>query len=47
MCEPILDGLGDDADELIDILRGWSQQVVAAKGYPSSGPHDLARFASG
>jgi hypothetical protein len=47
MCQPILDGLGDDADELTAILRDWSRAVVAAKGYPSSGPHDLARFASG
>jgi hypothetical protein len=46
MSRPIVDNLGDDFDELIDILSGWSAGVVAAHGYPSSGPHDLAKLAA-
>lgn len=34
--------LGDDVDELTDILRGWSAQLTAAGAYPAQGPHDLA-----
>jgi hypothetical protein len=38
--------LDGDADELISLLSGFSAAVVAAHGYPSSGPHDLAQIAS-
>lgn len=41
-CEPIITALGDDLDELIDILAPWGAAVREAKGYPGSGPHDLA-----
>lgn len=44
-CERIVDALGDDGDELVTILRDWSQQVIAAGGYPGAGPHDLAQLA--
>ena len=40
--KPALDALGDDADELFAILAPWGQAVRDAKGYPASGPHDLA-----
>lgn len=43
-CQPIVGRLGDDLDELVTILRGWSVQIQAAGGYPASGPHDLARM---
>jgi hypothetical protein len=33
---PVLDALGDDLPELCDLLRGWSEQVTAAGGYPES-----------
>jgi len=46
MCRPIMDALGDDFDELVGILGGWSQQVQAAAGYPAAGPHDLAGLTS-
>jgi hypothetical protein len=42
-CRPIVDALGDDLDELLDILRPWGQAIRDAHGYPASGPHDLAR----
>jgi hypothetical protein len=42
-CQPIIDALGDDVDELVDILLPWGAAVRAAGGYLPSGPHDLAR----
>lgn len=42
-CRPIVDRLGDDVGELVTLLGGWSAQIRAGGGYPSSGPHDLAR----
>lgn len=37
--------LGDDADRVIARLSTWSDAVRAAKGYPASGPHELAEAA--
>ncbi|TDH56304.1 hypothetical protein E2F47_07525 [Mycobacterium eburneum] len=44
-CAPIVDALGDDLGELIDLIGGWSRRLQAAGGYPASGPHDLAAAA--
>jgi hypothetical protein len=41
-CQPIVDALGADVDELVGILLPWGAAVRAAGGYLSSGPHDLA-----
>jgi hypothetical protein len=41
-CQPIVDNLGDDLDELVAVLRLWGDAVQAAGGYPGRGPHDLA-----
>ncbi len=41
-CAPVIDALGDDIDELIAILAPWGVAIRDAKGYPPSGPHDLA-----
>ncbi len=46
-CAPALEAVADDLDELVGTLRSWSSAVTAAHGYPSSGPHDLARIAQG
>jgi hypothetical protein len=46
-CQPIVDNLGADLDELVGILAGWSKAVQAAGGYPQTGPHDLAELAGG
>ena len=43
MMEPVMAALGDDVDELIDLLTPWGAAVRAAKGYLGAGPHDLAR----
>ncbi len=44
LCRPIVEALGDDLDELVAAMGGWSSAVRAAGGYPGSGPHDLARL---
>lgn len=38
----VIDVLGDDFDELIEILLPWGAAIREAKGYPGGGPHDLA-----
>lgn len=43
-CRPVVDALGDDLHELVELLGRWSAQVQAAGGYPAAGPHDLARL---
>ncbi len=40
---PLLDALGDDIGVLCDLLAPWSVAIREQKGYPASGPHDLAR----
>lgn len=42
LAAPVVQRLGDDADELIDLLVPWGARIRAAKGYLGSGPHDLA-----
>jgi len=37
-CAPIVRNLGDDADELITLLKHWSKTIMDAGGYPSGGP---------
>ncbi len=39
-----LRALGDNLDELLQILTPWGEAVRAAHGYPASGPHDLAKL---
>ncbi|MEY4172902.1 MAG: hypothetical protein RI900_67 [Actinomycetota bacterium] len=39
-------GLDTHLDELLDIVLPWGTAIRAAKGYPASGPHDLAEHAS-
>ena len=38
---PALDALGDDIDELLDILAPLGETIRAGKGYLGAGPHDL------
>jgi hypothetical protein len=42
-CRPFIDALGDDVDDLLAILVPWGAAIRDGKGYPASGPHDLAR----
>ena len=45
-CRPFVEPLGDDIETLTATLAGWGAQVRDAKGYPASGPHDLADAAT-
>jgi hypothetical protein len=42
---PVLQALGDDIHTLIAIRDPWGTAIREAKGYPMSGPHDLAESA--
>jgi hypothetical protein len=46
-CTPFMYAIGDDLNELVAILSNWGTVIRAAKGYPSSGPHELASRAMG
>jgi hypothetical protein len=41
-CQVIVETLGDDFDELLNILGPWGLTLRDASAYPSQGPHDLA-----
>jgi hypothetical protein len=43
--ECVLRAIGTDVNELITILKPWGAAIRAGKGYPASGPHDLANAA--
>jgi len=45
-CRPIVEALGEDHASLVQVLGTWGASIRAAKGYPASGPHDLADLAS-
>ena len=38
---PALDALGNDIDDIFDILSPWGEAIRAGKGYLGAGPHDL------
>jgi hypothetical protein len=38
---PALTALGDDIDELFDVLSPWGETIRSGKGYLGAGPHDL------
>lgn len=40
-CRPIVAALGEEVDELVGLLHGWSRRVVDAAGYPTIGPSAL------
>jgi hypothetical protein len=42
-CEVIEKSLGGDMAELIGLLKPWGRMIREAGGYPTQGPHDLAR----
>ena len=44
-CAPIVAPLEDDLDSLVEILAAWSSSIRAARGYPASGPVELAEAA--
>lgn len=42
MMRTVMDALGDDVHELVDLLGPWGAAVRTAKGYLGAGPHDLS-----
>jgi hypothetical protein len=45
-CQPMVDAVGEDLDELIGVLNAWNIEIRAAGGYLPRGPHDFARDAA-
>ncbi len=41
-CRPIINALGDDFDEVLEVLEPMGRAIRTQGGYPASGPHDLA-----
>jgi len=41
-CRPVIESLGDDFDEVISLLAPIGNAIRAQRGYPASGPHDMA-----
>ena len=41
-CRPVVESMGDDFDEVINLLAPIGKAIRALRGYPASGPHDLA-----
>lgn len=41
----VLAALGEDFDDVVDVLGRWSRAVQDSRGYPQSGPHELAEAA--
>lgn len=44
-CRPLVEAIGADYERLLGILTEWGAAIRNAKGYPGSGPHDLAELA--
>jgi hypothetical protein len=41
-----IDALGDDFDELIEVMTPWGATIREARGYLPGGPHELAKMAA-
>jgi hypothetical protein len=41
-CRPVIETLGDDFDEVINLLAPIGKAIRAKQGYPASGPHEMA-----
>jgi hypothetical protein len=46
-CRPVIESLGDDFDEVISLLRPIGKAIRAQRGYPPSGPLDMAGLSAG
>jgi hypothetical protein len=42
-CRTVVEALGDELEELVDLLTPWGAAVREHGGYPASGPLDLSR----
>jgi hypothetical protein len=41
-CRPVIESLGDDLDEVINLLAPIGRAIRAERGYPPSGPREMA-----
>ena len=41
-CRPVIESLGDDFDEVVNLLAPLGRAIRAERGYPASGPHEMA-----
>jgi hypothetical protein len=41
-CRPVIESLGEEFDNVIDLLAPMGRQIRAQRGYPASGPRDIA-----
>jgi hypothetical protein len=41
-CRPVIESLGGDFDEVISLLAPMGKAIRAQRGYPASGPHEMA-----
>jgi hypothetical protein len=41
-CRPVIESLGDDFHEVINLLAPMGKAIRAQRGYPASGPHEMA-----
>ena len=46
-CRPVIESLGDDFDEVISLLAPMGKAIRAQRGYPASGPHEMAGLSAG
>jgi hypothetical protein len=46
-CRPVIESLGDDFDEVISLLAPIGKAIRAQRGYPPSGPHEMAGMSGG
>ena len=45
--QPVIAAIGDDLPVVVESLEAWGRTIRDGKGYPASGPHDLAGAARG
>jgi hypothetical protein len=45
-CRPVIEAMGDDFETVINLLAPMGVAIRAQRGYPTSGPHDIARRSS-
>jgi hypothetical protein len=45
-CRPVIESLGEDFDEVINLLAPIGRAIRAKQGYPASGPHEMAALSA-
>jgi hypothetical protein len=45
-CRPVIESLGDDFDDVVNLLAPMGTAIRANRGYPASGPHEMAALSA-